>query len=129
MSPAASIMAALETAGLGVVGSASGWSIHGALEPAQPDKTITVYDTGGAMPEPDCNLSHPTVQIRARAPGYTEAYDQLAACRDELIGPTRFTAGGATYVGAWGAGDIQSLGQDDNRRFRLVMNLNLMMET
>lgn len=119
----------LAAQGHGVVGASSGWSIHVAREPDEPDKTITLYDTAGQASDPDNNFYRPRVQVRTRANDYRDATAKMVAIRDELIDPrTGFTANGRIYLGAFAMSEPAGLGYDDHDRARVVLTFDLMLE-
>ena len=127
-SPAADIANYLETSGAGTIGASSGWSINVSKEPATPDTTITVYDSGGAGDDYDANIRQPSIQIRVRGNGYLATYTKIDAINELLIAPKGFTVGAVRYVGAWQPGGFESLGYDENDRVILVSNYNLIRE-
>lgn len=99
-------------AGLGKHDKSGTWLIAQAHEPANPNNTITVYDTGGR--DPGCvgtDNPQPNVQVRVRSKDYTKAYDRMTKVSDEIKTHMLRQVGG-----------INSLGQDDNARWRLTAN-------
>lgn len=127
-SPAADIASYIQTAGEGTIGAASGWSINVSKEPATPDTTITVYDSGGFGSDYDANIYQPTIQVRVRGNGYLAVHAKIEAINELLIAPKGLTVNTTRYVGAWQPGDIESLGYDENDRVILVSNYNLIRE-
>lgn len=127
-SPADDLAGHLVAEGEGTLGGSSEWSINVSREPATPDSTITLYDTGGFQPDPDCGLEEPTVQVRVRASGYLAAFAKMEDVKNTLIGPDSLTLGDYKYVGLRGDGDVTSLGYDENDRVILVFNLNMMRD-
>jgi hypothetical protein len=126
-SPATDVIAYLATNGVGTVGATSGWSLNLSKEPASPDTTVTLYDTGGFGADYDVNLYKPTIQIRVRGNGYSSVYAKAQAIETLLIAPKGFTQN-SFYVGAWNPGGFESLGYDENDRAIIVININLMRE-
>lgn len=125
-SPADEIARHLAENRLGEFASNSGWSIATAREPAKPDDTITVYDTGGRDPASrHCFLYQPTIQIRSRSHDYGRAYEKLAEASYLLYHSIHLIRGGIKYISLNQTGDITSLGVDDNDRFRLTLNFQL----
>lgn len=113
--PSVTVAKSLETANLGTWAGSTGWSIAAAAEPASPDKAITVYDTGGRSPL--CltgNDPQPNIQVRVRANSYPSAYAKMQAIMDELKKQQIIRIGG-----------ILSLGRDDNDRWLLTTNYQL----
>lgn len=119
--PAKDIADYLETVGLGIVGT----SIFAYGEPASPDDTITIYDTGGYDPIIPALLYSPTVQVRTRSMNYDTAWGKLLEVQNELLLPTTREIGGSRYIGIWMTGDANSLGRDDNNRWRIVANFRI----
>lgn len=126
-SPASDIMQLLSDNAVGTIGGGSGWSLNVSKEPASPDNTVTLYDTGGFGNDYDANIYQPTIQVRIRGIGYPTVYAKAEEIEQILIAPTSFTKN-SRYVGAWNAGGVESLGYDDNDRAIIVMNFNLMRE-
>lgn len=129
MSAADDIAQYFDAQGIGTFAGASSWSVNVAVEPDSPDETVTVYDTGGSMSEPDSGVYHPEIQVRARSHNYLSAHSKLVEARSLLIDSTDFIANGVRYTGAWVAIDISSIGRDESNRHRLVMTLALMQES
>lgn len=111
--------------GIGAIGASSGWAISQGREPAEPDNTITIYDTGGTDPFVDAEMYEPTVQVRVRANSYVAAYAKIQEVAQALIVPTARDINDAHYVGIWQVGGVVSLGNDANNRTRLVVNFKM----
>lgn len=113
--PSEDIKDILVTAGLGTFEATSGWSINIAKEPNSPNQAITLYDKGGASPNPKFLLDEPTVRIRVRGrPGrYKGAHIKATAIKDALLGYTPQTVNGTAYCGIMMLGDINFIGFDD----------------
>lgn len=133
--PAHALALFLEAEGLGTFAGDSGWSINAGEEPASPDDTITIYDTPGREPllygEPDTGANatyRPAVQVRVRSYDYPGAYDQQEAIRALFHKQTGVDIDNTRVVGIWLTSDIQSLGRDDNNRYRLTANYRLTRE-
>lgn len=112
------IEARLSTQGVaGIVGTTSvvdtGWVMTKGYMPADPDRVLTIYPTGGPEPEAQVEINYPTFQIRARAgaTGYSTAMEKLATAQAALHG---FTGTLSTwyYPGIWAQGDVLSIGFD-----------------
>lgn len=115
--------------GLGTLGGASSWGIYVGLEPPSPDQVLTVYDTGGAMGNPDGQMYDPTIQVRGRSHDYDTAYSKLEEVRDLLIvDKTARVIDGWLYTGFWLTADITKIDVDENNRSVLVVNFRLMRE-
>lgn len=102
--------------------------IYVGHEPVSPVECLTIYDTGGSIGESWAGYDDPTIQIRARAVAYDDAYDNLRAVRDALILPTSFTFQDWHYTGFWLISDIAHIGRDDKDRPIFTLNLRLMRE-
>lgn len=127
-SPAVDLAGHLVTEGEGTLGGSEAWSINVSREPATPDSTVTLYDTGGFQPDPDCGLEEPSVQVRVRSNSYLVAFAKMESVKNSIIGPNSLTLGGHKYLGLRGDGDVTSLGYDENDRVILVFNLIMMRE-
>jgi hypothetical protein len=122
-SPAHDLALYLAEQGLGTFGADVGWSINVSTEPAAPDETITLYDTGGPAPYlVDEDLRRPAVQVRVRSPLPESAYAKMDAVVRELIAPLERVLYGSRYVGVYMTSDILSIGRDENNRLRLTAN-------
>lgn len=121
MSVAADVRAYLTSLDLGV-------PIFAGHEPVVPVECLTIYDTGGDIGESWAGYDDPTIQIRARAVAYEDAYSNLRAVRDALILPHSFEHGAWLYTGFWLISDIAHIGQDDKDRPIFTLNLRLMRE-
>lgn len=94
-------------------------------EPADPNNTVTIYDTGGSDPVVVGDLYAPTIQIRVRNLDYESAYQKMQAIVLILCVPKSFTINDTNYVGVWQQGDIISLGKDQNNRYILTANFRI----
>lgn len=126
-SPAVDIAQYLEDNAVGTIGGSSGWSINVSKEPAAPNDTVTIYDTGGFGIDYDANIYQPTVQVRVRGTSYISVHAKIEEIELLLISPKSFTKN-SRYVGAWQAGGYESLQYDENDRAIIVLNINLMRE-
>ena len=111
----------------GIAGSTSvtdtGWLITKTYMPPDPDKVITIYETGGSPPEPRAEVDYPTFQVRVRSgtTGYSTGMEKLAAVQMALHGLTA-THNSWYYPGFWAQGDALSLGFDQETRPILAQN-------
>lgn len=119
--PAVDIAEYLQTNGVGIIGSPTGWSIWVGQERAPkagavPPTTITLYDLPGEEPLYSSGIEHPAIQVRVRGSpgGYEAAYAKAVQIRDLLTGWS-FFVGSMAYDG-WIEGDVGHLGQDDGER-------------
>ena len=123
-SPAYLVASYLDSVDQGTLGT----DLFVSTEPAGPDSTVTLYDTGGQEPEPDQDLWRPTIQVRVRDKDYLAAYGKQQSIRDTLIGPPGFTQGGYRVLGVFPSSDVIAIGRDDNDRFRLTLNYRLLIK-
>lgn len=95
-----------------------GTDLFVAKEPDSPDFAITVYDNGGADPEPHYVEDRTNFQVRVRGArgGYATAYSKLHNIRAYLKTVANETWNGTRYIGIWAQGDVQFAGFDDNDR-------------
>jgi hypothetical protein len=124
-SPAVSIARHLAANGFGAFGAQAGWSIHAGFEPAKPDTTITVFDTGGEEPDTDQRDRRPTLQVRVRGPSYDDAYTKLDDIAYFLANARPVVLDGTRYTGFSITSDIAGLGQDDNKRHQFTVNFRV----
>lgn len=124
-SPAYSVAQLLESEGLGTIAGNAGWSIAVAAEPASPDTTITVYDTGGIEPDTDQLDRRPSFQVRVRAHNYIAASDKINEVIDALHAQSGVELNGTRFSSFEMLSDVVSLGKDDNERFILTVNFRV----
>ena len=127
-SPAHTLALYLDDQSIGTFGT----DISVSNEPASPDDTITLYDVPGRQPllygDPDTGAGatfRPEIQVRVRGSSYPACWDKQETIRGlfhRLIGETIHDA---HIVGVWMLSDIQSLGRDDNNRYRLTANYSI----
>jgi hypothetical protein len=133
-SPAHDIALHIAGAGLGTFGGASGWAISVGTEPASPETTITVYDTGGEGPDTDqLDIERQTIQVRVRSAkesgAYQAAYDKQRAIRAVLINLSGVVMDGSRYLGIVMTSEILTIGRDDNDRFLMTANYRVIRQT
>lgn len=116
-SPASELATYLAAQGAGTLGGSSNWRLQANLEPTSPDSVVTVYDTGGAAPFLyDEGGRSPSIQIRTRARGPSDAYAKQEECFAILNAIKNQDIGASHYVGVWMISDIIDIGPDDNDR-------------
>lgn len=100
------------------------WRIAVSEEPAEPNNTITVYDTGGNPPiQTDVNLREPTIQVRVRGGHYPTAIEMQNKIHGFLsVDNVGHITSGMRIVGVWLQSDIMSIGRDDNNRHITTAN-------
>lgn len=110
-----------------VVGGATGWTLFKSYQPASPDKTITIYETGGPEPDQTPGTGHdfPTFQVRGR--GTEFGYEALRTKMQEIFNTlNNASVSGYVYILALDSGPV-SLGYDkDGNRPQLVWNFKAM---
>lgn len=129
-SPAQDLKDKLESAGVATFAATSGWSLRVGKEPATPDTTVTLYDTGGPDPNPKWLIEEPRVMARVRgaADDYPGAYAKAIEVRDELLGSPRETVNGTVYVGIWAEQDPSLIEYDEESRPVFTINFRLVIE-
>lgn len=114
---------------IGTLAGNGNYSIHVGAEPAEPDKVVTIYDTGGLEPDTDeLDLLRPTFQVRVRTTNYLEGQAKQEAIRDLLILPLSLTMNGTDYVHIVQTSDIATIGRDDEGRQIFVSNYRAIKE-
>lgn len=111
--------------------SAGDYAISIGHEPAKPDRSITLYDSGGFDPEyimDGTTYRQPTVQarIRGREGEYLDAYAKAEEVLNTLDRLAPQTINGAQYSGIWAVGDIARLGLDKQNRPLFTINFRTM---
>ena len=122
--PSVDIKDLLEDAGEGTFAADSGWGIYISQEPTSPDRTITLYDTGGMQPLYSEGEEHPTVQVRVRAESYPTVYGKIQAIKSHFVYNGARTINGTEYD-FWLLSDVAFLRVDEMGRTILTMNLRM----
>lgn len=113
------------------VSGSTDWRVWIGKQPDKPDRTVTIYDTGGKANNPRWLLDYPSVQVRVRGgpSDYREAHLKATQTRDCLLGIPSYTAGnGDRIVHVNAIGDVAFTGWDQNQRCEFVFNLSLIIE-
>lgn len=106
--------------------ASAGWCVGIGREPATPDTTITIYDTGGPGPLLfDEQYRRPTIQVRVRGTSYPATRDKLDEVAAILNGVINETVGAFHVIGVWMTSDVMDIGRDDNNRIRLTANFEM----
>ena len=128
--PSIDVKDELVTAGIGIFAASSGWGIYVSKMPSSPDQTITIFDRGGADPNPRFLLDNSSVQIivRGSVNDYVATYVKSQEIKDHLLGLGDVTLNGTRYVGFWQQGDIIHVGYDDNDRPLFSLNWRIVRE-
>jgi len=120
--------------GVGPAGSTGDYSVTVGYVPAQPDRLISVLETGGLPNEglSTGTVDRPTFQVRVRGPAwgtlptgtYTTVRAKIETVRSTLEGVLNKTIGNPPwkYVHIKSMAPPLDLGRDDNDRPNLAMN-------
>lgn len=113
-----------------VVGGSTGWTLKIGKQVAEPDKTITFYDTGGQSPNPRWAVDFVMVQamIRGEPNAYGPAWAKAREVRDALLGRDSSTEGTDRWVSITCPGDVGFVGYDDAQRPMLSVNFRIIIE-
>lgn len=127
--PSEGIKDLLVEAGFVFAGTAD-WAVYIGKRPDNPERVITVYDSGGGTANPRWLLNYPSVQIRVRGQDgdYKQAYETAEAVKNKLLGLPSRDLNGDRWVQINMAGDIGFLGFNQNEQPEFVMNFNLIIE-
>ena len=107
------------------------WAIYISREPVDANETsLTVFDTGGATPNPKWLLDYPTIQVRIRGAtnGYKAAWEKAKDVKDALLANTPQTINGDKWDFINIAGDINHIGYDEADRPIFTINFRLIIE-
>ena len=130
--PAEDVKDILVTAGVGKFTgyTASDWRIFVGEEQPTPDKSITLYDSGGVDPDPKYRLDYPAVQARVRSAvgDYQGAHTKAVAVQDALLGLTPQTINSKPYYGILMRGGINFIGRDDMDRPIFTLNFSILLQ-
>lgn len=111
--------------GIGTIGT----NLFVAAEPAQPANCVTLYDTGGPQSDPDANFFRPTIQARVRNVDYRAACSLMKQIHDALADVyTGVQVDDWYYFGAGSTNEPEPIGKDDQDRFLLTQNFQIMRE-
>lgn len=98
-------------------------------EPATPNNTITIYDTGGFPPallyDKDEKYEFPAIQIRVRSVDYITGWQLIERIKHCLHGRAGEVWNDACYTVIRTAFGPFQLDVDNNQRMRFVINFNL----
>jgi len=94
------------------------------------DRSITLYDTGGASPLPHLALDYPHVMInvRGKPEQYTATREKAVALKNILLGLPSRDINGDRIVSVTLNGDINFVGYDDRNRPEFTLNFRLIVE-
>lgn len=107
------------------------WDIWIGKQPNEPDRAITIYDSGGQNLNPRWLLDYPTVQVRVRGGqgDYAVAGNKAKEIQNLLVGQESYTAANTDRIVHVNAlGDVGFVGWGDKDRPEFVFNLRLIIE-
>ena len=106
------------------------WTITKGFMPADPDRCITLYETGGFPPEVLPELAYPTFQVRLRSisTGYSTGREKLQAVENALHGFASTTSNGVYYVAIYAMSAAIPLGYDDEDRPLMAENFRALRD-
>lgn len=110
---------------------ATAWDIWIGKQPALPDKTVTIYDSGGLASWPHMLLDFPSIQVKVRGgqPDYKVAFLKAREVREMVLGIMSYDAtNGDRIVSITAIGDVAFSGWDDSKRPEFVFNLRMIIE-
>lgn len=114
------------------VDTPAGWTLKVGKSVATPNKTITMYDTGGLPPNPKWAVDYPTIMatVRGEPNSYNTVWSKAREVRDALLGLPSQNLGdsGDRWVSVICPGDIGFIGYDDKQRAELTINFRLIIE-
>lgn len=113
-----------------VFGGSTDWAMFIGQTVAEPDRCISVTDSGGRAPDPKWLLDYPSVQIIVRGGpnDYEAAMNKVKQIKSILLGASSQVVNGDQWNHINLAGEPSLLGYDQNKRPEFVMNFNLIIE-
>jgi len=108
----------------------SGWQVEVGVMPDEPNKVISINDTGGAEPNPKWLLDYPTLQVmvRGNVNGYLDTFREAKAIKDLLLGITSQDIRSDRWVSVTQNGDLSFIGRDEDMRPIFSVNFALIIE-
>lgn len=97
-------------------------------EPANPDNTVTIFDTPGGPPDVFYNnfeYYYPSVQIRVRNNSYSSGWDLINDIKEALHGRGHETWGDFVYELIRCTTEPALLDWDEQSRVRFVVNFDI----
>lgn len=96
-------------------------------EPAQPDETVTIFDTPAPPPgltiDPGEAYEYGSVQIRVRARNYTDGWLMADIIKQYFLSLSRVTGTNCLYTVIYAASIPAFLEWDDNSRCKFVISI------
>lgn len=125
-SPAQDIASLLQTEGVGTLGS----TIFYSREPVKDGVLITVYDIGGADPEPLWLRDYPNIQVRVKGTpnSYDATFSKAQEIKEALVNHDPVVIDTANYTGIWLTSDLVHLSNDESNRPVIVGQYRLIRE-
>lgn len=116
-----------------VFGGSGDYHLWIGKQPQAPDRSITIYDSGGTNANPRWLLDYPSVQIRVRGGqnDYQIAGRKAREILNRLLGRESYDAYdglGDRIVSITAIGDVAFTGWDDSQRPEFVFNLRMIVE-
>ena len=104
--------------------SVDAWTITKSFMPPDPDKCITIYETGGFPPEGRPELDYPTFQVKVRSSstGYSTGSAKLAEVETALHMFPSTTLNGWYYAGMQALSGPIAMGFDGEDRPMMAQN-------
>lgn len=108
----------------------SGWTTEVGAMPDEPNKVISINDTGGLEPNPKWLLDYPTLQVMVRGDvnGYLATFQEAKTVKDILLGLTSTDLNGDRWVSITQNSDLGFIGRDDQMRPIFSMNFALIIQ-
>lgn len=111
------------------LGLTFGTNLFIGREPATPNNTVTLFDTGGDRPDLFMNrleqYERPALQIRVRNTTYATGWKLINDIKDSLHGRAHETWNDTYYSVIFCYTDIAFLDWDNNNRVRFVVNFSI----
>lgn len=127
--PSIGVKDILVSSGVGVFLPTTGtWTVYVSKTPPEPDRTITVYDSGGTAPNPRWLLDRPDVSVIVRGKTYSETYDKAKQIKDVLLGRDAGTINGDRWLGIIQLAEIVFAGYDEKERPQFSLTFRIWIE-
>lgn len=125
-SPAFVIGGLLATAGVGTMGT----DVFVGRMPDSPDANITVYDQGGASPNPVWLRDEPSFSmlIRGTKNDYNGVYNKALEAKDAILGLSDQTVGDNIYALFYLRSDITFVSYDSDNRPQFSMSWRMVVD-
>ena len=104
------------------------WNIYISQLPTEPDRVISLYDSGGISPNPRWLLDRPDVTVMVRGKDYADGYAKAEGVKNRLLGIAPQTVSGNSWLGIIQIGDIIFTGYDDKERPIFTLTFRIWIE-